>query len=265
MSHSTSGTGPGGGERQVRQFDPVGPSTRGAEPVTEPAGPGGPSSSRTTAGGRRRPPVWLLALVGVLVVGLVVVVVLVLNRGSAPEPEVLEAEVVTLAPPTPTIEPIAREAGSALFESLPSTVLGYALTEAGTHPPLITAGALEAYRMVYSDGGATTVALVVGQWATPEAAVTAYQATVAAQTAEAAAAGTGDAGEGEGDAGEGGEAAVTDVEEGPVLVDGTEVGRYTLVPRPDGSGTLTWTNGTVMLDVAGPAAALRDFHTAYTL
>ena len=216
MSHSTTGTGPGGTERQVDQAEPV---------------------------GRRRPPVWLLVLVGVLLVGLVVTAVLVLNRAPAAEPEVLEPEVVTLTLPTPTIEPVAREAGTALFESLPSTVLGYALTEAGAHPPLVAAGALEAHRMVYSDGGATSLTLVVGQWATPEAAAAAYQAGVAAYTATSP----------------------TDVEEGGVLVDGAEMGRYTLVPRADGTGSLTWTNGTVMLDVTGPAAALRDFHTAFTL
>ena len=248
MSQSTSGTGPVGGEPQGRPFGPVGgPDPRDADPTAPPSEPGAPPT-RLTKGGRR-PPVWLLTLVGVLVVGLAVVAVLVLNRGDAPEPEVLEPEVVTLTLPTPTIEPVAREAGTALFGALPSTVLGYALTEAGAHPPLVAAGALEAYRMVYSDGGATAITLYAAQWAAPEAATATYQVMVAAQTAEATAAGA--------------DAAV--VEEGPVQVDGTEVGRSTLVPRADGTGTLTWTNGTVVLEADGPAAALHDFFTAFSL
>lgn len=255
MSHSTSGTGPGGTEPQVRQFDPVnGPGARGAGVAPAPTvAPGRPHErdplppTRQPLRARRRPPVWLLALIGVVLVALVVVAVLLLRPDPVtPEPEVLEPEVVTLTLPTPTIEPIARETGSALFESLPSTVLGYALTEVGAHPPLIASGALEAHRMVYSDGGATSLTLVAGQWAVPEAAAAASQGTVAAHTADA-------------------NAVAADIEEGAVLVAGAEVGRYTFVPRADGSGSLTWTNGTVLLEVTGPAAALRDFHTAFTL
>ena len=55
------------------------------------------------------------------------------------------------------------------------------------------------------------------------------------------------------------------VQEGPVLVDGTEVGRYSLVPRADGTGTITWTNQSVVLQLDGPADSLLDVHTAFTL
>ena len=230
-----------------------------------------PSTSTSTSaspatkseGPRRRPPVWLLALVGALVVGLVVVAVVVLGGRSAPEQApapAAEPQTVTLAPPQPAIDPVPRDALTPFFDALPSTVLGYALTEHGPDPSLVAAGALESYRMVYSDGGTTTIAVTAGQWATPEAAAAVYQSIIQARTAEVAAGGAGDAGDTTETAAPG-----TEVEEGPVLVGGAEVGRFMLVPRGDGTGTLTWINGTVVLQADGPAEALRDLHTAFPL
>lgn len=241
---STSTPGPGGGGSRP-PFDPVGR-------------PGGPAAARPTPapgvapatprpGGatqRRRPPLWLIAVAGVLVAGLGVAAVLVLsNRGGGIVPE---AEVITLPVPTPTIEPIVREPVTAFADALPSTVLQYALTELGAEPTVLAAGALEGFRLVYSDGGTVTLVATTGQWATVEAATTAAAAMVAAQVAAAG-------------------VDADPVQEGPVLVEGTEVGRYTLVPRADGTGTITWTNQSVVIQVDGPAGTLLDVHTAFTL
>ncbi|HWS58675.1 MAG TPA: hypothetical protein VN257_09055, partial [Actinotalea sp.] len=111
---------------------------------------------------------------------------------------------------------------------------------------LVAAGALEGYRLVYTDGGSTTLVTSAGQWATPEEAGAEAASLVAAQVAAA------------------GETEVP-VEEGAVLVDDTEVGRYVLVTRADGTGTITWTNGTVVLQIDGPVQALPDVHTAFPL
>jgi len=188
----------------------------------------------------------VLIVAGLLVAALGVVAVLALsNRGGGVVPE---AEVITLPVPTPTIEPVVRTPGTAFADALPSTVLQYALTELAPEPAVLAVGALEGYRLVYSDGGAVTLVATAGQWATVEAATTAAAAAVAAQVATAA-------------AGEGAEP----VTEGAVLVEGTEVGRYTLVPRADGTGAITWTNQSVVLQVDGPVDQLIDVHTAFAL
>ncbi|WP_188079069.1 hypothetical protein [Actinotalea subterranea] len=255
---------------------------RGAMPASVPperaghAGAVGPDDDGPT--GRRRPPVWLLAGAGVLVVGAVVAGVLLMNnRGGGETPE---AETVTLPAPTPTIAPVERAAGTAFFDALPSTVLSYALTEAAASPDLLAAGALESYRLVYSDGGTTTLTTLAGQWATAEAATGAYQRAVTQLTAAAGApaddaaagddAATDDAATDDAAADDAAadDAAADDaltLEEGAVTVDGTEVGRYTFVPRADGTGTVVWTNGSVLVQVDGPAEALRDVHAGYTL
>lgn len=218
------------------------PGGDGLRPASGPAGrPGGPAG---TGQARRRPPLWILAVAGVLVAGLGVVAVLALsNRGGGIVPE---AEVITLPVPSPTIEPMVREPATAFADALPSSVLQYALTELGADPTVLAGGALEGYHLVYSDGGAVTLVATTGQWATVESATTAAAAMVAAQVAAA------------------GEAAEP-VQEGPVLVDGTEVGRYSLVPRADGTGTITWTNQSVVIQLDGPADALLDVHTAFAL
>ncbi|MCU1433194.1 MAG: hypothetical protein JWP95_2299, partial [Actinotalea sp.] len=203
--------------------------------------PSGPPPARPAD--RRRVPVWLLVLVPLLVVG--AAVAFFLTRPEAPVDDVAqeapEDVVVTLAPPTPTIEPVAREAGSALYDALPSTVLAYAMTAVVAHPPLVATGALEAYQATYSDGGDAVLVASTGQWSTAEEASAALDAVIAAETAT----GT--------------------PEQGPVTVDGTQVGRYLLVERGDGTGTVWWTNSTVLIQLDGPADALRDVFTAFPL
>lgn len=229
--------------------------------------------------GGRRPPLWLMITAGVLVVALVVVVVYVLgNREGEPEPPPV-AETTTLAPPTPTVDPVDREPGSAFFEALPDTVLQYALAEAGEDSTWLADDALESYRFVYTDGGSVELVVLAGQWRDAAAAqavldrLTADQPAVGTEVAgtdvDTADADTADADTADADTADADTAGAADapatVEGGSVQVDGADVGRYLIVPHEDGSGTAWWTNGTVLFQVDGPASALRDFYTGFPL
>lgn len=212
------------------------------DPVRRASGGAAPEPAEAAAARRRRPPWWLVVLGVLLVGGLgVVAVLLASNQGGQIVPE---PEVITLAPPSPTIEPITREPGTTFADSLPSTVLQYALSEVVPEQAVLIGGALEGYRAVYTDGGSSQVVLLAGQWVSPESATTAAATWVDAALAETGAT--------QGDA-------------GAVEVDGAEVGRFATVERADGTATLTWTNGTVVLQLDGPAEALADLFTAFPL
>ncbi len=250
----------------------------GAGTATGSVPPGSRRDAHQAPPGRRRPPIWLLVLIGVIVVGAVVGAVLLLTGQD--EPEVLPAETITLPVPTPTIESIAREPGSPFFEALPSEVLQFALTEVGANEDLLVAGALEAYRLVYSDGGAATVTVLAGQWrdaAGSQARLETVLAQVVAEVGEVPEASdvtepepSEPADDDAADAEDGASATPTEEplpspEQGSVEVDGQEVGRYVFLPREDGTGTLWWTNSTVFVQLDGPWAQLRDVFTAYAL
>lgn len=254
--------------------------------------PESPTSRRDVqadeTGGRKLPPVWLLVVIGVVVVGAIVGIVLMLSGGDEEDPQVPPAQTVTLPVPSPTIDAIEREPGTPFFDALPSQVLQFALTETGESPDLAAAGAIEAYRFVYSDGGAATIELLAGQWrdgSGPQARLGAALEQVTAEFGEVPEAGAAPADDADGgdetatddaDGTDGtddadGTAAATPTagapapEQGPVLVDGQEVGRYVFVPREDGTGTLWWTNTTVLLQLDGPADQLRDVFKAFPL
>jgi hypothetical protein len=230
--------------------------------------PGGPSHGRK--GGSRR--LWrVLVGVALLVLGVVTAVLVLANEEPLPEasPVVLDPEVVVLPVPTPTIDPVEVEEGTAFFEALPRTVLAYALVEVDDEPGPLPGRPLESYRLLYSDGGGTEYVLVAGQWRTAEAATQAFEDLVADEREAAEAAGvtsegsTGGSAEGEGESED--VATTPRIEEGPVEVDQEEVGRYLLVTREDGSGAVWWTNGTALLHLEGPAEGLRDLYGAFPL
>lgn len=261
-------------ERTPATEDQPGGGRRAAQQAGGPAGGG--DRRDADAGGRRRggPPIWLFVVVGALVVALVVVLVVVLgNRGGEPEP--LPTQTTTLDPPTPTIEPMTREPGTAFYDALPSEVLQYALTESAPDETWFPEAALEGYRLVYSDGGGTDLVVLTAQWRDAEGAQAVYTRLVAEQPepgtevggADERADDADDAGTGATDAGTDSDDALAPpaVEGGTVQVDGTDVGQYLIVPHADGTGTAWWTNGTVLFQVDGPASALRDFYTAYPL
>ena len=219
---------------------------------------------------RRRLPLWLMIVIGVAVLAIAAVVFLLTRPG---EPEVLEPEVITLPTPTPTIDPIERSEGTPFFESLPSEVLAFALTDYGEWDDALIAGGLEGYYLVYSDG-AQTVTLYAGQWRDAPSAEAAFDQAVAAATAapaEEPAADDAAAEDATDDATDDGaeDAATTapapEPEEGIVEVDGQQVGRYFLMPRADGTASLWWTNQTVLLQLDGPVEELRDLFTAFPL
>ena len=232
--------------------------TQVGTPPTPPAG--GPETEDEPR--RRRPPLWLLIVLGVAVLGGAAAVFLLMRPGP---PEPLEPEVITLPTPTPTIEPVERADGTPFFESLPSEVLAFALTDYGEWDQALIDGGLEGYYLVYSDGD-STVTLYAGQWRDAESAEAAFDKAVAAaavveEPAEEPA---------EEPTQEPTGAAETatpapEPEEGVVEVDGEQVGRYLLMPRADGTASLWWTNQTVLLQLDGPLEELRDIFTAFPL
>ena len=228
-------------------------------PGGEGAGPDAPEGGGP--GKRRRPPLWLLILVGVVVLGLAVALVLLLvNRNGEP----VEAATVTLPVPTATIEPMERVAGTQFQDSLPSEVREWALTAIEEHLPLLIAGALEGYKLTYSDGTRELI-VYAGQWRDAVGAEAAFDAIVAleSQVPEAEPTPTAES------TTEATESPTADPEpepeEGIVEVDGQQVGRYSFLPRGDGTASLWWTNQSVLIQIDGPVDAVRDVFAAYPL
>ncbi|MBO1753436.1 hypothetical protein J4G33_16640 [Actinotalea sp. BY-33] len=252
---------------------------RGAPTGPIPAGTGEDSrrgrreaegTAQDAAPAGRRIPRWAFVVGAVVLVAAVVGIILAVtnNAETAPPPD---PQIVTLPVPTPTVEPAEREEGTAFFEALPSTILAFALTETAEESALVEAGAIEAYRFDYSDGS-QEITVRAGQWADAEEteAALAEQLAAADEEIEAARAEApseeeaSEEGTAEESAAEGAVAA-PGVDEGTVEVDREEVGRYVILTREDGTATAWWTNGTVLLQVDGPAAAVRDVYTGYPL
>jgi hypothetical protein len=112
-------------------------------------------------------------------------------------------------------------------------------------PSLLTAGAVEGYRLEYSDGGGGALTVVASQWRTEADATAALAAATAAVSA----------------------GSVPVADDGPtsgeVQVGGAAVGTWTLTRAADRTGTVTWSNGTVVLQATGPADVVRDVYAAY--
>lgn len=284
MSHSTNGPGPtrrSMREGSVGEGRPDVPwqSVAPAHGADDGGADDGGTDDSGGADGRgpfwRRLPVWAYVVAAAVLVGVVVLVLVLLNRpGSAEE---LEPEVVTLPVPTPTIDAIERDEGTPFFESLPSTVLVWALAEYAEDEDLLIAGAVEAYLMTYSDGE-RTLTVQAGQWPTADAADAALEQllTQAGEAEDAAAddAAGEDAADEVTDDAAGDEAtddsatdegATIEPEEGVVEVDGTQVGRYVLRPTADGAGELWWTNQSVLIRIQGPAEDIRDVFAGFPL
>ena len=210
------------------------------------------------ARGRRR---WVL-------VGAVVAAVLVLAGGgtawfltrdsggaAAAPPDVV------LPSPTSSVEPVARPATTAFAGALPTTLLQYALASSADDQALLAQNAVEAYAETYTDGADGTVSVQAGQWETPEEAAAVLAAvTGAPATAEPAADGPG--GDESADAAAGGPTVLLQDE---VLVDGAPVGTVTVVDQGDGTGVATWSNGTTVFVLRGPASDIRNLYAAYPL
>ncbi|GAA2720243.1 hypothetical protein [Cellulomonas aerilata] len=241
---AAAGAGDGAAIPDPTTPDPVtgDPTTRGSATPDRSA----PDAAAATPGPprRRRRRVLLAVLAGVLVVVGGTALALGLLDGDR-EPGAVAPETVVLPSPTPTIAPVERAPVSPFADSLPSSVLGYALTSLVEEPALLAAGALEGYRLDYSDGAAGTVTVTAGQWESDADAATALAAATTAAGATAV--------------------PVTDggPTSGEVQVGGAVVGGWTLTQAADGSGTVTWSNGTVVLQATGPADVVRDVYAAY--
>ncbi|MGV8966735.1 MAG: hypothetical protein ACOH2F_10695 [Cellulomonas sp.] len=210
-------------------------TSTGDEPTgDEPTGGGSPAEPGPN---RRRNLIIAAAIGGVVIIGGVAAALGGVFDTAAPLPTPT-ASTITLASPTPTIAPIAREPISAFADALPSTVLDLALTAIAPQPTLVAANALEGYTLDYSDGGSVAVTLEAGQWETPEEAAAVYAPIAAA-------------------------APVT--ESGSVDVGGAPVGTWTFSAAADGTGSLVWTNGTALFHVTGPAEIVRSFYEAFPL
>jgi hypothetical protein len=204
----------------------------------------------------------MIILVGVVVVGLAgALVLLLVNRNAEPP----EAEMVTLPVPTPTVVPMERVAGTPFQDSLPSEVREWALVALEEHNPMLMAGSLEGYRLTYSDG-ARELIVYAGQWRDAAGAEAAYDQISALEsqvpeepTAEPTAEPTVDSTESPTAEPE------PQAENGVVEVDGQQVGRYSFVPRGDGTASLWWTNQSVLIQIDGPVDAVRDVYAAYPL
>lgn len=215
-------------------------------PLPHPAPAGEPTGASAATGSRRagsRTAIVVGLLLGLLVLGGVTAVLtgavggLPGASGATPTPEV-----IVLPSPTPTIAPVARAPLSPFADSLPDGVLDFALTELADHRPLLLAGALEGYRLQYSDGGTRTLTVLAGQWGTATEAEAAFTAAVAAA---------------------GSPATDGDPPTGVVLVGGAVVGDWAVTTPAEGQGTVTWWNGTAVLQLTGPADVVRDAYAAY--
>ena len=253
MSERTPG-GPGGA---ARPWEPVhgagGDATPPGGPVPPPRDGGAPTPPQ---GRSRRRLWWLVALVVVVVAGVVTAVLLLSN--GAPEPVVVpQTETVTLAPPSPTVEPVEPASSTPFLDALPRTVLAFALSGTTDDEDLVAAGALEAHRLTYTDGS-VDLTVRAGQWPDAQGAAAAFASLTEEARAAADATATPSPAPSAGSAAPG-------VEQGDVRVDGEVAGSYVLRTRADGTGSVWWTNGTVLIELDGPADQVRDVYAAFPL
>ncbi len=229
----------------------------------EPDGPveaGAPEPGRRRAddGGRRRRRLLIGGGIAAVVVVAGVVTAVVLGQGDDDASPTATPSTVVLPSPTPTIEPVAREATTPFASALPLTVLQYALASSASEDSFVAAGALEAYTETYTDGGTDQAVVQAGQWETPEEATAFAQSLVAALPAA-------DAG-GTATATADPTAAASDLPQvGDVMVDGTAVGTFTIVDAGDGTGIAVWSNGTTVFRATAPLADIQNFYAAYPL
>lgn len=192
------------------------------------------------ARGASRPRPWILALVVGLAVVAVVVVVMVVRGGSVPG-----VTPVVLPTPTPTVSAADRERTTAFQQALPDEVLAFAVAGQEGATDLVDAGAVEAYRLVYTDGQQEVV-LRAGQWPTADEAATAMSTLLAVPAEEPTPGATG-----------------TGRDE-PVVVGGEPVGRLIVVD--DGTtARATWTNHSTVFQLEGPSGVVSTFYDAFPM
>ena len=187
----------------------------------------------------RKVPIWGWIVAGVVVLAGAVVAVLAATGAFTPAPlPTPPAATVTAEPPTPTAEPIERELEPTAFSAaLPDTVLDLVLAEMseGGRWAEGEVEALEAYALVFSDGGAKNVTLDAAQFADEEAAQRALPEVMA------------------------------DFETGEVTAGGAVVGEFWIAPAGEGVATVMWRNTTAVFVLEGDEEVVRDVFRAFPL
>ena len=213
--------------------------------------PGSEAEPAENATGSRRRTILIVAVVGALVVVGAIVAGAAGVFGAGEPAAVPSPSTVTLSSPTPTVKPAARKHISAFADKLPGSVLSYAFAGIAPHPGFVSAGAIEAYKVDYSDGGKAKVTVYAGQWETAKEAGAVYGSLIKAPAAAKVPAK--------------GAATPAKPTTGKVWVAGRPVGHWKITKAPDGTGSAIWTNGTALFRVVGPANVVEDFFNAFPL
>lgn len=214
----------------------------GPEPATERPATAGPSHAddASRAPWWRRVPVWAWVAGAAVVLGGGALGVLAASGTFDPEPlPTPPAETITLAPPSPTVEPVERGIEPTAFSAaLPDTVLDLALAEMTEGGIFDDADPLESYTLVLSDGGSRSVTVYAAQFQDVEATAAGWPELVA-----------------------------DEVEQGEVTADGTVVGEWVFaaVHSETGEPAILWRNSTALLLVTGEEQLVRDVFRAFPL
>lgn len=234
-------------------------STRRDELRSEQPQPG--LRSRSTSGRRR----WAVGAIAALALVVAVVVAFVLAGGGlrdSPPPEP-----VVLPTPTPTVDPVNRGTTTDFQRALPDAVLAFVVSDQVEDTGLLDAGAVEAYRLTYTDGSRDVI-LRTGQWPTAQA-VTEAMTTLVAEAGQDPGARRTDAptpptaADGTAPPPSASRGAVV-ARDAPVLVDGTEVGRVIIWGDPD-SALAVWHNGPTLFALTGPGDAVPALYDAFPM
>jgi len=216
-----------------------------AQAVSEQGVPEQPESGREPSSGAERPsrrkvPLWVWIVAAVVVLGGAVAGILAGTGAFTPEAlPTPPAETVTATPPTPTVEPVAREGEPTAFSAaLPDTVLDLALADFAPGGILDEAKPLESFTLVYSDGGSRSVTVYAAQFADAEAAQAAMPTILS-----------------------------DGVETGEVTASGAVVGEYGFAGAFGDAGqpAIVWRNTTAVLVVTGEEQLVRDVFAAFPL
>lgn len=214
-------------------------------------------TARGRPGGRRR--LWL-ATVAVVLVAVAGGVGVVLSRTTPAGPEP-----VVLPTPTPSVSPVDRDRTTAFQQSLPDTVLAFAVGSTAAPVADVDRGALEAYELEYTDG-AVQLTLVATQWRTAEDAQRAMSALVEVDGAEPAPTGMRPTGPSPLPTGSASvpPATAAPYREGTVVVGGRAAGRVVIVG--DGArARAVWTNETALFVLEGPVDVVGPFYDAFPM
>ncbi|MEV7973470.1 hypothetical protein [Cellulomonas sp. NPDC089187] len=198
--------------------------------------PGGQVSEEPVDTPRRRRGLWIaLVVVAALVLGGATAWYLMNRDDTASEQQVVQAP-----SPTSEVPAVDRTAATAFAQSLPATVLQYALSASQDDPQWVAAGAVEAYQDTYVDQSGATLTVHSGQWGTAAEAQTQQASLAGALVGEV-------------------------ISAGAVTVEGVDTGALTVVDLGDGTGTAVWNNGSAVFVLTAPIADVSNAYAAFPM